>query len=276
MAIPSGVEPGVDLLPKLIPKVEKRQVSVIEGVQSREIGGGFIAALPQSNSIPAKGGDGSNNRRRFLRKDEVIVPKSLQEPSSKRAPYYCEDSSYAHAWWNHAVEIAAATENAATGANIAAAPGGAAQTRPGYTCYRDSLGQPQCRAPGSDDSYITTTRRTTIRSSTTRSSTSTTPTETPESSEPEEVEIPDDDETPDNVANQDETIDTTEFTFPTTMPTPSNSTSSSSKTSSTPSSSSAPNIPISANGAMAVTLQEGYIFILAPVLFALGHALVLK
>lgn len=94
MAVPSGVEPGVDLLPKLIPKIEKRQVSVIEGLQSREIGGGFIAVLPQSNSIPADGDDGSTRRGRFLRKDEVIVPKSLQEPSAKRAVYYCRNSGY--------------------------------------------------------------------------------------------------------------------------------------------------------------------------------------
>lgn len=94
IAVPSGVEPGVELLPKLRPKTERRQVSVIEGLQPREIGGGFVAVLPDDNAIPADSDGGSNSRRRFLRKDEVVVPESLQEPSSKRAVYYCRNSGY--------------------------------------------------------------------------------------------------------------------------------------------------------------------------------------
>lgn len=85
MVVPSGAEPAVDSSPKLIPRTEKPQVSVIDGLQSREIGGGFSPVLPPGNPIPADGDDSSKSRRAFIRKDEIVVPESLQEPSSKRA-----------------------------------------------------------------------------------------------------------------------------------------------------------------------------------------------
>lgn len=93
MGVPSGVQLAGQLLPKLLPKTEKRQVSAVGGIRSREIGGGFIAVLPQGNSILADGDGGSTTKRRFLRKDEVVVPDSLRGPSAKRAPS-CADSRY--------------------------------------------------------------------------------------------------------------------------------------------------------------------------------------
>ncbi|KAG8923046.1 hypothetical protein FRC01_013285 [Tulasnella sp. 417] len=253
VAIPSGVEPGVELLPKLIPKTEKRQVSVIEGLQSREIGGGFIAVLPKDSSIPAEGDDGLDGRRhRFLRKDEIPVPESLQEPSSKRA-LYCRNSGRV---------------------NGAAASKAAVQLGPGYTCYRDSLGTRLCRAPGSNNDYTTTTHRTTT--TTTKRTTTKTTTTTAAVAKPTTYKFPEDTstdvgDTATTDAEVQQATDTTPFAFPTTMPTPaaaSNTTSSSSRTSSTV------DVPIgAANGAVADTFQEGYIFLLAPVLFALGHTL---
>ncbi|KAG8915197.1 hypothetical protein FRC01_003752, partial [Tulasnella sp. 417] len=204
--LPSRVELGVELLPKLIPKIKKRQASVIEGLQSREIGGGFIAVMPKDGSIPAEGDDGlDGRRRRFLRKDEVPVPESLQEPSSKRA-LSCSNS----------------------GDGLCPGRQDCCPIGPGYTCYRDSVGTRLCSPPSSNNDTTT-------------------------------------------IAGVQEATD---FAFSTTTPTPAAaSTNTTGSASGTPSSSL--DIPVVAsNGAVAITFREGYVtFLMASVLFALGHAL---
>ncbi|KIO26003.1 hypothetical protein M407DRAFT_24667 [Tulasnella calospora MUT 4182] len=94
IAVPSGFEAAGDVLHPLLPKADKRSVTAVDGLQSREIGGGFIAVIPKDSSFPAEGDDGSSKRRRrFLRQEEVVVPDSLQDPESKRA-VYCKNSGY--------------------------------------------------------------------------------------------------------------------------------------------------------------------------------------
>ncbi|KAG8985964.1 hypothetical protein FRB90_004333 [Tulasnella sp. 427] len=90
-ALSSGIEPAVELLPRLTPQNAKRGASVVDGLQSREISGGFISVLPKHQSIPAEGA--SKRRRRILAKDEIVVPESLREASSKRG-LYCKNSGY--------------------------------------------------------------------------------------------------------------------------------------------------------------------------------------
>ncbi|KAG9044199.1 hypothetical protein FS837_008637 [Tulasnella sp. UAMH 9824] len=224
MAAPSAIdEPGVELLPKLIPKIEKRQVSVIEGLQSREIGGGFISVLPQGDSTLANGDGSSSSGRRYLRKDEVVVPESLQETS---------------------VEIAAPMENAAAKDYIAAEQRDVVRTQPGYTCYRDSLGGSRCRAPVSNNEYKSGSTGYTA------------------------VGVPKEATTPDAQGQQ--AADTAALALSTTTPRPAaaKSTSLTPRTASTPD-----NAIVVANGAVAASFGEGCLFLMVPVLFALGQGL---
>ncbi|KAG9044200.1 hypothetical protein FS837_008638 [Tulasnella sp. UAMH 9824] len=300
IAVPSSVEPGVELLPKLRPKTKRRQVAVIEGIWSRDIGGGFVAVLPEDNAIPAESDGGSNSRRRFLRKDEIVVPQSLQEPSSKRAVYHCTYSGYGLVEsyyeldsifhyvveeiltvensqpWTFQVEIAASTEKHAAGrVNIGVARRDAAETQPGYTCYRDSVGTRLCRAPGSNNDHTTTTKRTTTTITTAALDVAQPTTlKLPKGTTTTDVQDTATTDAQDTTATdaQVQATDTTSLTFPMTTPTPapaSNTTSSASRTSSTL------DVPIvAADGAMAVSFREGCLFLMATLLLALGHALV--
>ncbi|KAG8923045.1 hypothetical protein FRC01_013284 [Tulasnella sp. 417] len=94
MAIPTGTESaGSEALDQLLPKTNQGSVIVVEGLQARDIGGGFVAALPVDSSSPTAN-DGSDKKpRRFLQRDEVEVPDSLQSADSKRAGY-CKYSGY--------------------------------------------------------------------------------------------------------------------------------------------------------------------------------------
>lgn len=87
MAIPDDFRPAGGALHPLVPRTGKRSVSIVKGIQLRD-----IAAIPAGGSLPEESDDGPTKRPRFLRKAQV-VPNSLQDPASKRAPY-CTDPSY--------------------------------------------------------------------------------------------------------------------------------------------------------------------------------------
>lgn len=88
-----GFVPPGDLLAKPVFTSDDRQTSGIEGIESRDIVGGLIAAIPGESSIPVERDDTPSTKRRFLRRSEVIVPESLQEASSKRA-LRCKTKGY--------------------------------------------------------------------------------------------------------------------------------------------------------------------------------------
>ncbi|KIO26002.1 hypothetical protein M407DRAFT_24665 [Tulasnella calospora MUT 4182] len=307
IAVPSGVEPAGELLPKLLLKAEKRQVSVIRGLQSREVGGGFIAVLPKDSSFPAKGhGGSSKRRRRLLRQEEVVVPDSLRDPGSKRF-IYCEDSGYGLCpnytsccplgWMccsngkccpsssNCVIvngqagccpigEVCTTNSSGCVDAGYVECADYNFCCKPGYTCYRDSAGRNLCAAPSSnnDDTDPTTTTTTPVETPTT----TTTPVETPTTTTapvetPTTIKILENTTTTDIEAAQATRSDP--VAVPTTTPTiaaaAANTTSSASRTSLTP------DIPlVVGNGAVAVTSGVGYSVLMIAVLFALGHVLV--
>ncbi|KAG8955566.1 hypothetical protein FRC04_007557 [Tulasnella sp. 424] len=297
IAVPSGIEPAGELQPKLLPKAEKRQVTAIDGLKSREIGGGFIAVLPKDSSDPVEGDDGSAKRRgRYLRKDEIVVPDSLQEPSSKRA-LYCKNSGYGlcpsrtyccplgglccsgggcckkgqrcctfdgccPSTYNCVIvngkegccpigKTCTTSGNGCVDAGYVPCNNYNFCCKPGYTCYRDSLGTNLCRAPGSNNNNDpTTTKRTT-----------TTTTTTPYVYQPTTFKIPDYTTT---------TTTPPAFAFPTTTPgnLPANTTSSASR------SASSVDIPLTANANGASSSGVGYSILMTAVLFALCNVLV--
>ncbi|KAG8936054.1 hypothetical protein FRC00_009857, partial [Tulasnella sp. 408] len=87
MAVPDEFRPAGEALHPLIPKTGKRSISIVKGIQLRE-----VAAIPAGGSLPEESDDGPTKRPRSLRKAQV-VPDSLQDPASKRVPY-CSDSGY--------------------------------------------------------------------------------------------------------------------------------------------------------------------------------------
>lgn len=90
--------PAGELLPKMsLPKSKRHGgASPAGGLHphhvSRGSSGAFIPVSPAVKGIPVVG-EGKDGKRRLLRKDEVVVPASLQNPASKRA-LSCGDSSY--------------------------------------------------------------------------------------------------------------------------------------------------------------------------------------
>ncbi|KAG8923047.1 hypothetical protein FRC01_013286, partial [Tulasnella sp. 417] len=250
MAVPSGVELGVELLPKLIPKTQKRKASVIEGLQSRKIGGGFIAVMSKDGSILAEGDDGQpGRRRRFLRKDEAgkiaVLSVACAAPTGDVAGVAsgaAGSTAAAQTRSHNCVNVGVQQDCCPIGKSCSPIIGnGCAKSgyvpcdtdnfccRPGYTCYRDSVGTRLCSPPST---YNDTT----------------------------------------TIAGVQEATD---FAFSTTAPTPAtaaaNTTGSASGTGAP---SSSLDIPVVAsNGAVAITFREGYVtFLMALVLFALDHA----
>lgn len=88
LAIPDVIEPAGEAYHPLIPKTGKRSVAIVKGIHARE-----FAAIPAGGSLAEESEDGPTKRRSRLRKAEVIVPDTLQDPASKRA-VYCSNSGY--------------------------------------------------------------------------------------------------------------------------------------------------------------------------------------
>lgn len=90
--------PAGELLPKMsLPKSKRHGASPAGGLHphhvSRGSSSGFIP-VTSVPGIPVVGeGKDRDGKRRLLRKDEVVVPASLQNPASKRA-LSCGNSSY--------------------------------------------------------------------------------------------------------------------------------------------------------------------------------------
>lgn len=95
VATAGEIYPAGELLPKMSPNKSKRHDSPAGGLHahrvSRGSGDGFIPVSPSTKGIPVVGGH--SGKRRFLRKDEVVVPESLQKTSAKRAPS-CGNANY--------------------------------------------------------------------------------------------------------------------------------------------------------------------------------------
>ncbi|KAG9044198.1 hypothetical protein FS837_008636 [Tulasnella sp. UAMH 9824] len=298
LAIPGGFEPAGDVLHPLIPKNEKRGVTVVEGLATTEIGGGFIAVLPKDPSETPEGDDGSSKRRRrFLRQEEVVVPETLLEPS-KRA-VYCKNSGYGLCPnlryccplgglccygggccrkgqrccsfdgccpTTHNCVIVSGKEGCCPIGKICSAGGGGCVDAGYVKCSNFNF----CCRPGYTcyrDSAGRNLCRAPGSNNDDNDPTTTTTTRIPN---PTTVDIPDITTTTTNFQAQQITT-TTPFTFPTTTPTPAAAnTTSSSRVSSTP------DIPFTAqtNGAAAVTSGMGYSALMSIALLALGQVLV--
>ncbi|KAG8955568.1 hypothetical protein FRC04_007559 [Tulasnella sp. 424] len=89
--------PAGELLPKMsLPKSKRHPAGGLHPHHvSRGSSSGFIPVSPASKGIPVVNeGKDHDGKRRLLRRDEVVVPDSLQNPASKRGTLSCGDSNY--------------------------------------------------------------------------------------------------------------------------------------------------------------------------------------
>ncbi|KAG9044197.1 hypothetical protein FS837_008635 [Tulasnella sp. UAMH 9824] len=289
LAIPDVFEPAGEVYHPLIPKTGKRSVTIVKGLQARE-----FAAIPAGGSLAEESDDAPTKRRSRLRKAEVIVPDSLQDPASKRA-VYCSNSSYglcsnkkyccplggsccstggccSSGYYCDSVDgedgccpngkVCTGTSNACVDDDYVKCSNYDYCCKPGYTCYRDSAGAILCRAGSSSDDETTTKRTTTTTRTTTTmiQVTENTFTDLPTSFNLEWTTTT--------------TTTTPPLAFATTTPTPAAAASTPSSSSTT---SSTVNVPLTAqgNGAMAVTSGWGQGVLMSVVALALGHVLII-
>ncbi|KAG8982807.1 hypothetical protein FRB90_006542 [Tulasnella sp. 427] len=188
--------PAGELLPKMSLTKSKRNPAPAAGILhshhvARGSSGAFIPVSPASKGIPVVGnGDG---KRRFLTKDEVVVPDTLQNPASKRA-LSCGNANYGADFAARRATVVTRDTGVAVLENAARIPTTASRwmgsrdaaqsvrlaaqrapsalmldtsivpTRtsvavlPGDTCSRDANGKASCQGSSSNSLTITTTQ----------------------------------------------------------------------------------------------------------------------
>ncbi|KAG8978994.1 hypothetical protein FRC05_009204 [Tulasnella sp. 425] len=286
--------PAGELLPKMsLPKSKRHPAGGLHPHHvSRGSSSGFIPVSPASKGIPVVNeGKDHDGKRRLLRRDEVVVPDSLQNPASKRGTLSCGDSNYG-------MDSAARRETAATRDTGVAPLASAARKQPGQTCTRNAFGKASCKAGSTGQTTTTTTTQqpapttttTTLAATTTTpanvqtTTTTTTPQPTTTTTTPEQTT------TSTTTTTTDQQIPTTASVSvasvsnvgaaaggpPTTMYNPTAITTLPNVASvSTPVVSNV-DVPVgNASGAMAVTAGIGYSVLVTAVSFALGHVLVM-